>query len=666
MRNLRIWQKLMVMGAVFMVPFAVATYTMLPWINSIGPEFARQEVRGLEYAGPLQKFLQDMQRHRGMAAAVLAGDASFKDGLASKRSDVRNAIKNVDEIDRRLAGALRLGGKWAALSAAADNLLEKSGTLSPDESFEQHTKVIGDTLALIADVSDTSNLTLDPDLDSYYLMSIVVFQGPELTEVLAQARGVGNAIAAARQGTPEQFERLRELSILAAFLARKLDDSLGKAVIFNATLKPTTEPYTSTGSRTVRDAASQAATIAASRKGAPSAAAYNATMSATVDAVFDVGERASQSLNGLLHARIAKFRREMLSMFAWVTLGMLVVALVGFLIMRDMSVTLGRVVATANRVATGDLTAGAANESRKDEIGLLSRGVHDMIVALASLVGQVQRSGLQVNASVNEIAASAREQQATAAEVAATTFEIGATSKEITATSRELVRTMVEVSTVAEHTATLAGDGQAGLTRMDGTMQHIIEAAGSINVKLAVLSEKAGNITHVVTTITQVADKTNLLSLNAAIEAEKAGEYGRGFAVVATEIRHLADQTAVATHDIKQMVREIQSAVSAGMTSMDAFSQEVRRGMQEIQQVGGQLSEIIQQVQALAPRCEAVSEGMQAQSTGAEQITEALAHLSEAAQQTVESLRQASQAIDGLNQAAAGMRTGVSRFTVAA
>jgi methyl-accepting chemotaxis protein WspA len=225
---------------------------------------------------------------------------------------------------------------------------------------------------------------------------------------------------------------------------------------------------------------------------------------------------------------------------------------------------------------------------------------------------------------------------------------------------------MTEVSAVAEHTATLAGSGQVGLTRMEGTMHQVMEAAGSINSKLAVLNEKAANINQVVTTITKVADQTNLLSLNAAIEAEKAGEYGRGFAVVATEIRRLADQTAVATYDIEQTVKEIQSAVSAGVMEMDKFSEEVRRGMQDIQQIGGQLSEIILEVQALAPRCEAVNEGMQAQATGAEQITQALAQLSDAAQQTVESLRQSGQAIDGLNQAALGMRNGVSRFKLAA
>jgi methyl-accepting chemotaxis protein WspA len=283
-------------------------------------------------------------------------------------------------------------------------------------------------------------------------------------------------------------------------------------------------------------------------------------------------------------------------------------------------------------------------------------------VDLTGLVGQVQKSGVQVNTSVTEIAATAKEQQATANEVAATTAEIGATSREIAATSKELVKTMHEISTVTEQSAALAGSGQTGLTHMEETMRQVMDAAGSVTTKLATLNEKAGDISQVVTTITKVADQTNLLSLNAAIEAEKAGEYGRGFAVVATEIRRLADQTAVATYDIDQMVKAIQSAVSAGVMSMDKFSEEVRRGRQVVQEVSGLLSQVIQQVQALAPRVEAVTEGMQAQATGAEQITEALAQLSDAARQTVESLRQSSLAIDDLNQVSVELRTGVTGF----
>ncbi|MGY6269383.1 methyl-accepting chemotaxis protein [Achromobacter denitrificans] len=335
----------------------------------------------------------------------------------------------------------------------------------------------------------------------------------------------------------------------------------------------------------------------------------------------------------------------------------------GVLLMRAIANPMRVIVRTLESTGGGDLTR-RLKLARKDEFNAIETGFNGMVDELTGLVGRTQRSAVQVATSVTEIAATSKQQQATASEVAATTTEIGVTSREISATSRELVRTMMEVSGAAEQTAALAGGGQVGLARMEDTMRNVVGAAGSVNAKLAILNEKAGNITQVVTTITKVADQTNLLSLNAAIEAEKAGEYGRGFVVVATEIRRLADQTAVATYDIEQMVREIQSSVSAGVMGMDKFSEEVRRGMADMQQVGDQLSQIIQQVQTLAPRVQMVNEGMQAQATGAEQINQALQQLSDAAQQTVESLRQSSLAIEELTLVANDLRSGVSRFKV--
>jgi len=346
-----------------------------------------------------------------------------------------------------------------------------------------------------------------------------------------------------------------------------------------------------------------------------------------------------------------------------IAVGLVLAVVSGLLLLRAVTRPLGWLVGVMDRIREGDFTE---RVERRDEFKALGESFNRMADELAALFGRVQKSGNQVDASVTQIAATAKEQQATASEIAATTTQIGATSKEISATSRELVRTMSDVATVAEGTAALAGNGQAGLARMEDTMHQVVHAAGSINSKLAVLNEKAGNINQVVTTITKVADQTNLLSLNAAIEAEKAGEYGRGFAVVASEIRRLADQTAVATYDIEQMVKDIQSAVSAGVMGMDKFSEEVRRGMDDVHQVGTQLTQIIAQVQALVPRFEMANEGMQAQATGAEQITEALLQLTEAAQQTVESLRQSTMAIDELNQVSTTLRSSVSRVKLAA
>ena len=346
-----------------------------------------------------------------------------------------------------------------------------------------------------------------------------------------------------------------------------------------------------------------------------------------------------------------------------ILLAILVSAVCGWLLMSAITTPVNRIVSILKSLESGDLSV-KLDLHRHDEFNAIELGFNSMVGELKNLVGNAQRSAVQMTTSVTEIAATSRQQQATATETAATTTEIGATSREIAATSRDLVRTMGEVSDNAEQTSILAGTGQLGLARMEEIMHQVMGAADVVNGKLSILNEKASNITQVVTTIVKVADQTNLLSLNAAIEAEKAGEYGKGFAVVAVEVRRLADQTAVATYDIEQMVREIQSAVSAGVMGMDKFSEEVRRGIGEMAQMGDQLSQIIQQVQALAPRIQMVNEGMQAQSTGAEQINQALLQLGEASSQTVDSLRQAGAAIDELNQVANNLRVGVSRFKV--
>ncbi|MDU9393089.1 methyl-accepting chemotaxis protein [Pseudomonas sp. zfem002] len=360
---------------------------------------------------------------------------------------------------------------------------------------------------------------------------------------------------------------------------------------------------------------------------------------------------------------VAAVATAKLSMGISLILAIIAAAICGLLLMRVITEPMQRIVRALEVLRGGDLSV-RMDLARNDEFGAVETGFNEMVSELTGLVSQAQRSSVQVTTSVTEIAATSKQQQATATETAATTTEIGATSREIAATSRDLVRTMTEVTSAADQASVLAGSGQQGLARMEETMHQVMGAADLVNNKLAILNEKAGNINQVVVTIVKVADQTNLLSLNAAIEAEKAGEYGRGFAVVATEVRRLADQTAVATYDIEQMVREIQSAVSAGVMGMDKFSEEVRRGMFEVQQVGEQLSQIIHQVQALAPRVLMVNDGMQAQATGAEQINHALAQLSDASSQTVESLRQASFAIDELSQVAVGLRGGVSRFKV--
>jgi len=223
---------------------------------------------------------------------------------------------------------------------------------------------------------------------------------------------------------------------------------------------------------------------------------------------------------------------------------------------------------------------------------------------------------------------------------------------------------MIEVNDMAARTGEMATEGRMNLSVMDGTMRQLGETTGSFSSKLAIISERADHINLAVTTITKVADQTNLLSINAAIEAEKAGEYGLGFLVVAREIRRLADQTAVSSLDIERMVKEMQNSVSSGVMEMDRFAKQVTGGVREIGEISAKLGEIISAVQGISGRFGQVTEGMQAQSEGAEQIREAMVRLADGALRTAESLNQFHGATTHLREAVGDLKEEVSRFTI--
>lgn len=318
----------------------------------------------------------------------------------------------------------------------------------------------------------------------------------------------------------------------------------------------------------------------------------------------------------------------------------------------------------AERIASGDLTHELKGKS-DGETGQLMEAIKIMTRNLNSLVGQVQQSCNQVTSSVVEISASARQLDSTVAEHAASTNQVSASANEISATARNLAETVNAVSDVVLGTADLAGSGRSGLMGMEAKMRDLVASTGSISSRLALISEKANDITQIVTTITKVADQTNLLSLNAAIEAQKAGEQGLGFSVVAREIRRLADQTSVAALHIEKMVKEMQSAVSSGVMGMEKFSEDVSQGMRELKEIARQVEQIIGNVEALGPSFTSVNDGMQSQAQVAQQINEAMLHLNTAAYRTSDSVREFNQAAEQLREAVQGLREEVARFKVA-
>lgn len=318
----------------------------------------------------------------------------------------------------------------------------------------------------------------------------------------------------------------------------------------------------------------------------------------------------------------------------------------------------------ADRIAAGDLCCDIPACRSNDETGVLTRSLQRMQANLNALLMGIKTAGVTLDSSALELGATSREQAQMAHRFGESTAQIAAATRQIDATGRELTETIREVEQAADRTSGLADGTRTNLVAVDRTMRELADATQSISTKLAAISERAAGINGVVTTIAKVADQTNLLSVNAAIEAEKAGEQGRGFLVVAREIRRLADQTAGATLDIESMVREMQSAVGAGVMEMDRFSEKVRRGVDEVVASSRQMASIIEEVESNTDRFRTVSTGMGSQSQGAATISASMSALADAAKRTVASAEEFGRTAEELQRASQRLRESVAGFSL--
>jgi methyl-accepting chemotaxis protein WspA len=336
-------------------------------------------------------------------------------------------------------------------------------------------------------------------------------------------------------------------------------------------------------------------------------------------------------------------------------------AAAGLRLARGIEAPLGEAAATAEAIAAGDLDRRVILGGRHG-LGRLPAAVVAMQHTLAGLVERIRTSGQRLIAVEADTKAALTGQERAVGGFSTATQEISTAVAQISATSEQLLAATGGVMGVARDAAGVADEGREGLERMTASMQQLDEAMNAFTRKLATISQRASGITAVVTTIAKVAEQTNLLSVNATIEAEKAGESGRGFRIVAQEIRRLADQTALATKDIERMVRDMQAAVAGGTMEMDRFRNEVSGRIGEVAEVSEKLGRVIEPVHSVTRALEQVHESMESQSEGARQIREAMESLRGDAADSASSMSVVSASLAELRAAIAELTAEAERF----
>jgi len=323
--------------------------------------------------------------------------------------------------------------------------------------------------------------------------------------------------------------------------------------------------------------------------------------------------------------------------------------------MRDLS-------KAAGQIAANDLTVKVTPRSEKD---VLSQAFADMVASLSEMIHKLRSTAGEVVTAANEIAASSEEMSAGAQNQADKVQQVTAAIQEMAATIVEATRHTTDATTASRNASDTATSGGEIVGKTITGMGEIADLVRESSESIGRLAESAEKIDQIVNVIEDIADQTNLLALNAAIEAARAGEQGRGFAVVADEVRKLAERTARATGEIKQVISDVQRKTGDAVEAMETGIRSVDKGRELADKAGNSLQGILFTSQKVMNMIEQIATGAQQQSAAAEEISHSVEDISVVTSETAKGAGEMARAAEDLNHQAESLQKMVVRFKTA-
>ena len=341
-----------------------------------------------------------------------------------------------------------------------------------------------------------------------------------------------------------------------------------------------------------------------------------------------------------------------------------IMAFVGFFITASITRSLKEILEVLRRMADGDLTA-RCEVTGSDEIGMLAKEVNNTAEKLEAAISLLSQTSVQFLSVAGEMHSTAEQMATAAEEVACQAGTVATASEEMSATSSEIAQSCTLAAQGATDANNLAINGSGVVQETVFGMGDIADKVKETAATIAGLETHSDQIGEIVGTIEDIADQTNLLALNAAIEAARAGEQGRGFAVVADEVRALAERTTKATREIAGMIKAIQSETKKAVSAMEQSVGEVEKGTERAARSGSALSDIIDQVNAVSTQVSQIATAAEQQTATTGEITNNIHQISGVIQETAKSAQDSAQAASMLTGLAEDLQQLVGQFKVA-
>lgn len=630
MNRLSYSRKFALVGVLVLIPLVLLIVTALPALQGVA-DMARSEAAGVPYLQSGTNLLVALQDHRGQMNAALSGDAAARQKAVQAADDVDKAVEALLARDITSGYAFAAHSKLAQIQTDWKALRERSASMSAADSFAAHTELIHRTIELISEFADSSQLTLDPELATFYLQNVLVSNSPPFIEAVGKLRGKMAGILAKRTMSEDDIVELQRLANQVLIMQHDMDTSLEKIYAALPALQTALKPLAANVHTSTSETADLALSQANSSAFAVSSQDYFAKATTAIDAVLKLNDTLAPALEQALMDRYSHARNKVLLNLAVISAMLWLLLYAGLSMRKSITEAVQEIEHAAAAMAEGDLTC-AVNFQADDEMGKAAQELNQGRKALSRLLMDVKQLVAQVNESAGQVSVRAG-QIATSSETQNEAVSSSAAAIEQLSVS---VTHIAELADEADSSASAAGDLAArGKNVAEGAsrdMMAISQTVTRASEQISGLNVLADQISGIVNVIREIADQTNLLALNAAIEAARAGEQGRGFAVVADEVRKLAERTAMATQEIGSMITSVQTEAHHAVSSMEESSSKAKSGEQTVIAAANSLQEIHAAVETALQRMNEIANASREQKEASQEIaqnTERVAQMSE-------------------------------------
>ena len=348
---------------------------------------------------------------------------------------------------------------------------------------------------------------------------------------------------------------------------------------------------------------------------------------------------------------------------ATVALTILLLGILIFFLNRIVAAPLSELVATSQKIADGDLTV-RLQDDRKDEVGLVMRSMHDMVNRLSAIIGQVRSAADTISTASQNLSVTTSEISVATERQAQSTASSAASLEEVTVSINEVSSLATATEASSKHTANLSGQSVSAIHLAVEEIEAMAGEVGKTSQQVGRLMTRSEEIGGIASVIRDIADQTNLLALNAAIEAARAGEQGRGFAVVADEVRKLAERTTKATHEIATLITQTQQETRETVEGIERIGPQINNGLQKVNAVSGMLDNIAHEAEESMNRAVEVADATREQAIAANTIASNVEQIAQMTEETAATIHANAESAAQLQDMAASLRDQVAYFKV--